>query len=119
MDRRDLSDSRRILRALFDTAVVAADPMRCIPRVLPPRPTGKVVVIGVGKASARMAEAVEGVWGPCEGLVITRDGYARDLCGIEVVEAAHPVPDARAASLLPGGCSLFCNPVAKATSSLL
>jgi hydroxypyruvate reductase len=57
-----------------------------------------VVVIGAGKASARMAEAVEAVWGPCEGLVITRDGYARPCAGIEIVEAAHPVPDARGAA---------------------
>jgi glycerate 2-kinase len=42
-----------------------------------------------------MAEAVEGVWGPCDGLLITRDGYARELRGIEVVEAVHPVPDTR------------------------
>jgi glycerate 2-kinase len=51
-------------------------------------------VIGAGKASARMAEAVEAEWGPCEGLVITRYGYARPCKGIEIVEAAHPVPDA-------------------------
>jgi hypothetical protein len=55
---------------------------------------GRVVVIGAGKASARMAEAVEAEWGPCEGLVITRYGYARPCKGIEIVEAAHPVPDA-------------------------
>ncbi len=41
-----------------------------------------------------MAEAVEQAWGPCDGLVITRYGYARACAGIEIVEAAHPVPDA-------------------------
>jgi hydroxypyruvate reductase len=51
-------------------------------------------VIGAGKASARMAEAVEAAWGPCEGLVITRYGHGRPTRRIEVVEAAHPVPDA-------------------------
>ncbi|MEO1308382.1 MAG: DUF4147 domain-containing protein, partial [Pseudomonadota bacterium] len=55
------------LRSLFDVAVKAADPMACIPAALPPKPSGRVVVIGAGKASARMAEAVETVWGPCEG----------------------------------------------------
>ena len=50
-------------------------------------------MIGAGKASARMAEAVEAEWGPCEGLVITRYGYARPCQGIEIIEAAHPVPD--------------------------
>ena len=42
-----------------------------------------------------MAEALEFVWGPCEGLVITRYGYGRPTKGIEIVEAAHPVPDTR------------------------
>ncbi len=83
----------RFLRDLFDIAVAVADPMRVIPQHLPPKPSGRVLVIGAGKASARMAEAVEAVWGPCEGLVITRYGYARPCAGIEIVEAAHPVPD--------------------------
>ncbi|TCP44264.1 hydroxypyruvate reductase [Rhodovulum marinum] len=82
------------LRHLFAVAVAAADPMRAVPAALPPKPDGRVVVIGAGKASARMAEAVESAWGPCEGLVITRYGYARPTQGIEIVEAAHPVPDA-------------------------
>ncbi|MGL4278946.1 MAG: glycerate kinase type-2 family protein [Albidovulum sp.] len=67
--------------------------MRSLARHLPPRPQGRVVVVGAGKASARMAEAVEAAWGPCEGLVITRYGYGRPCRGIEIVEAAHPVPD--------------------------
>jgi hydroxypyruvate reductase len=83
-----------LLRALFDRAVAVADPMQSLAAALPPKPPGRVVVIGAGKASARMAEAVEAEWGPCEGLVITRYGYARPCKGIEIVEAAHPVPDA-------------------------
>nr|WP_272491247.1 glycerate kinase [Roseovarius autotrophicus] len=82
------------MRALFARAVAVADPMQSLAAHLPPRPEGRVVVIGAGKASARMAEAVEAVWGPCEGLVITRYGYGRPCAGIEIVEAAHPVPDA-------------------------
>ncbi len=82
------------LRALFDRAVVVADPMRSLADHLPPKPPGRVVVIGAGKASARMAEAVEAAWGPCDGLVITRYGYGRVCRGVEIVEAAHPVPDA-------------------------
>ncbi|SDF01600.1 glycerate kinase type-2 family protein [Limimaricola pyoseonensis] len=84
-----------LLRSLFDAAVAAADPMRCLPAALPPRPVGRRLVVGAGKAAARMAEAVEQVWGPCEGLVITRDGYERRCAGIEIASAAHPVPDAR------------------------
>jgi hydroxypyruvate reductase len=87
-----------LLRALFDKAVEVADPMRSLAAHLPPKPAGRVVVVGAGKASARMAEAVEAVWGPCEGLVITRYGYGRPCQGIKIVEAAHPVPDAAGAA---------------------
>lgn len=81
------------LRQLFDRAVEVADPMRSLAGFLPDKPPGRLIVIGAGKASARMAEAVEAAWGPCEGLVITRYGYARPCRGIKIVEAAHPVPD--------------------------
>lgn len=89
-----VSDPILFLRGLFERAVAVADPMVSLAQHLPDRPQGRVVVIGAGKASARMAEAVEAAWGPCEGLVITRYGYARPCQGIEIVEAAHPVPDA-------------------------
>lgn len=83
----------QLLRNLFECAVATADPMRIVPAHLPQKPEGRVVILGAGKASARMAEAVESVWGPCEGLVITRYGYGRPTAGIEIIEAAHPVPD--------------------------
>jgi glycerate 2-kinase len=89
----EISHPAAFLRALFDRAVEAADPMRSLAGFLPQRPPGRVIVVGAGKASARMAEAVEAAWGPCEGLVITRYGYARPCAGIKIVEAAHPVPD--------------------------
>lgn len=82
-----------ILRNLFQRAVEVADPMKSLAAFLPEKPEGRVTVIGAGKASARMAEAVEAAWGPCSGLVITRYGYGRPCQGIEIVEAAHPVPD--------------------------
>lgn len=88
-----LSDPRAFLEALFRRAVDVADPMQVVPAHLPERPQGRTLVIGAGKASARMAEAVESVWGPCEGLVLTRYGYGRPCKGIEIAEAAHPVPD--------------------------
>ena len=81
------------LRRLFDRAVETADPMRFIAPNLPERPKGRLLVVGAGKASARMAEAVEAEWGRCEGLVITRYGYGRRVEGIEIALAAHPVPD--------------------------
>ncbi|MEF3048027.1 glycerate kinase type-2 family protein [Pseudotabrizicola sp. L79] len=92
-----LTDPAHFLRRLFDRAVEVADPMRSLAHHLPPKPPGRVVVVGAGKASARMAEAVEAAWGPCDGLVITRYGYGRPCQGIRIVEAAHPVPDAAGA----------------------
>lgn len=88
------SDPKEFLTTLFSEAVAVADPMRVVEAHLPKRPKGRFIVIGAGKASARMAEAVEAHYGPCEGLVITRYGYDRPTQGIEIVQAAHPVPDA-------------------------
>lgn len=90
------TDARKLLRAMFDAAVAAAQPEICVPPALPdPPPNGRVIVIGAGKASAAMAQAVEQHWDrPLEGLVITRYGYAVPCKQIEIVEAAHPVPDA-------------------------
>lgn len=86
---------RDLLRALFDAAVQAAQPEHCIPRFLPAPPKGRTLVIGAGKASAAMAQALERHWpGELSGLVVTRYGYAVPCERIEIVEAAHPVPDA-------------------------
>jgi glycerate 2-kinase len=80
---------------MFDAAVAAADPLQRVPAFLPARPPGRVVVVGAGKASARMAQAVEQAWdGPLSGLVVTRYGHAVACEQVTVVEAAHPVPDA-------------------------
>jgi len=88
-------DPRALLRSMFDAAIAAAQPDRCVPPFLPPRPKGRLIVLGAGKASAAMARAVERHWdGPIEGLVVTRYGYAVPTERIEIVEAAHPVPDA-------------------------
>ncbi|MEJ8853303.1 glycerate kinase [Variovorax robiniae] len=82
------------MRSMFDAAVAAAQPALCLPPHLPPRPKGRTIVIGAGKASAAMARALEDHWdGPLEGLVVTRYGYAVPCERIEIVEAAHPVPD--------------------------
>ena len=90
---RVISDPRAFLTTLFEAAVARADPMLCLAEHLPPKPKGRLIVIGAGKASARMGEALEAVYGPCEGLIVTRYGYGRPCKGIEIVEAAHPVPD--------------------------
>jgi glycerate 2-kinase len=84
-----------LLRHLFDAVIASAQPALCIPPHLPAAPPGRVIVIGAGKASAAMAQAVERNWpGTLSGLVVTRYGYAVPCAQIEIVEAAHPVPDA-------------------------
>ncbi|MGE0311521.1 MAG: glycerate kinase [Lautropia sp.] len=83
-----------LLRRLFDAAIASAQSSRCIRPHLPAPPRGRLVVVGAGKASAAMAQALEREWtGPLEGLVVTRYGYAVKCDRIEIVEAAHPVPD--------------------------
>lgn len=86
---------RALLQAMFQAAIEAAQPSHCIRPHLPPAPKGRLIVIGAGKASAAMAQAVERHWpGPLSGLVVTRYGYAVPCERIEIVEASHPVPDA-------------------------
>jgi glycerate 2-kinase len=90
-----MNTPRELLRRMFDAAVEAAQPALCVPKHLPSRPRGRLIVIGAGKASAAMAQAVEQhIDGPLEGLVVTRYGHAVPCERIEIVEAAHPVPDA-------------------------
>ena len=88
-------DPKTFLTSIFDAAVAAADPERTIRDHLPAKPKGRTIVIGAGKGSAQMAAAFEKAWdGPLEGLVVTRYGYAAPCERIEIIEAAHPVPDA-------------------------
>jgi len=107
-DPRPTPDADRFLRQLFADAVAAADPRRLLPQLLPrllpewfspaaPVPNGRLIVIGAGKAAASMAQAVEQALPAgrkLSGLVVTRYGYGLPCHHIEIVEAAHPVPDA-------------------------
>ena len=93
--------ARAHLRALLDVAIAAAQPETCLPAHLPPLPAkGRLIVTGAGKAAAAMAQAVEthyarhGGLDRVSGAVTTRHGYALPTRMIEVLEAAHPVPDA-------------------------
>lgn len=84
----------RLLDDMFHAAIAVAQPVRRVPEFLPAPPRGRTIVIGAGKASAAMAKAVEDNWAvPVEGLVVTRYGYGVPCSGIQVVEAAHPIPD--------------------------
>ncbi len=87
--------TRALLRKLFDAAIDSAQPAHHIQRYLPRAPEGRLVVLGAGKASAAMARAVEEHWpGPLSGLVVTRAGYSVPCRRIEIIQGAHPVPDA-------------------------
>lgn len=86
--------TRKFLRSMFDAAVAAAMPQQCVPQNLPAKPKGRTIVVGTGKASAAMAQVFEQAWnGPVEGLIVTRYGHAVPCKQIEIIEAAHPVPD--------------------------
>ena len=90
----EIEHPRDLLRRLLEAALRAADPAETLPPHLPPAPRGRTIVVGAGKAAAKMAKAVEDHWqGALEGLVVTRYGHGVPCRRIEVVEAAHPVPD--------------------------
>lgn len=93
---------QEFLAYLYRVAVQRAHPLQTVEPFLPPPPRGRTVVLGAGKAAGAMAQAVEALWpaqAPLSGLVVTRyehvpprpEGLAQR---IEVLEAAHPVPDA-------------------------
>ena len=84
----------QLLHSLFEAALDVAQPNRCVPRHMPSPVAGRTIVIGAGKASAAMAESFEQNWkGELSGLVVTRYGYAVPCEQINIVEAAHPIPD--------------------------
>ena len=94
---------RELLEAMFQAAVASADPEHCLAQFLPAPPIGRTIVVGAGKASAEMAKAVESHWPgaidgivvtPIDGIVVTPYGHAIPCAHIEVLEAAHPIPDA-------------------------
>jgi len=88
-------DPRQLLLAMYHSAVGAVSADKCLPAYLPrPSSGGRTLVIGAGKGAAAMAKVVEDRWqGDLGGLVVTRYGHGADCKRIEVVEAAHPVPD--------------------------
>lgn len=88
-------DPRAFLTSLFEAAVAAADPERTIRKFLPGKPKGRTIVVGAGKGASQMARALERAWeAPLSGVVVTRYGYAVPCERIEVLQSAHPVPDA-------------------------
>ena len=93
------TDPETLLRRMFAAAVAAVGADACVPPALPDPAGGRTVVVGAGKAAAAMARTVEREWSarghpPPRGVVVTRYGHGVDCRHIEVIEAAHPVPDA-------------------------
>jgi hydroxypyruvate reductase/glycerate 2-kinase len=89
-----MAEDIRILHSLFEAALAAALPDGKFASNLPDQPRGRTIVLGAGKASARMAQAFEAAWPhPCQGVVVTRYGHSAPTRRIEIVEASHPVPD--------------------------
>ncbi len=98
-------DPATLLRRLYQVAVERAMPDHTLGAFLPEPPKGRTLVLGAGKAGGAMAAAVDRLWpqdAALTGLVVTRyehvppayrERQARGLARIEVVEAAHPVPD--------------------------
>jgi glycerate-2-kinase len=92
------------LIAMWEAAIAAADPLTCLAPHLPEPPAkGRIIVVGAGKAAAKMALAVETAWAhlPLSGLVVTTHGA--DLPDppanrrIAVRFGNHPTPDAQGA----------------------
>jgi len=92
--------ARAALRAMFDAAITSARPASVLAAHLPDRPKGRCVVVGAGKASAAMAAALDAAWPDValSGLVVTRYGYGAPAGRIDIIEAAHPTPDANSAA---------------------
>lgn len=89
-----ITNPTKLLRQMFDAAIAAALPDKSLAAYLPKPPKGRTIVVGCGKAAASMAKAVEDHWkAEISGLVVTRYGHNAPTQKIEVVEAAHPVPD--------------------------
>lgn len=86
------------LQQLFQYTVQEASPINKMKAWLPAqKPTGKVIVVGAGKAAAAMAAEWERIWPenypPLSGVVVTRYGHSVPTKHIRVLEASHPLPD--------------------------
>lgn len=96
-----MTDTRSLLRAMFDAAVAAAHPNSILAPHLPPPPRGRIVCLAAGKGAGAMAAAAERHYlddlkldlSRLSGLATTRHGHGVPTRRVEVVEAGHPVPD--------------------------
>ena len=89
---------KALLQSLFNSAIAAVDPAGCIGQYLPAACAGRSLVVGGGKAVPRMlAGVVANYAAPLSGVVVTAYGHrpagASAPESVQVLEAAHPVPD--------------------------
>jgi glycerate 2-kinase len=97
-----MNPPRALLEGLFRSAVAAAHPASCLPPLLPPPPTGRLVLLAAGKAAGSMAEVAEGHYldrlalpaKRLTGVAVARHGYGRPTRVVQMIEAGHPMPDA-------------------------
>ena len=97
----DLAGQRTFLETLFRAAVAAAHPATCLPPLLPAAPAGRIVLLAAGKAAGAMVETAEAFYldrmklppARLTGVAVARYGYGRPTRVVEMIEAAHPVPD--------------------------
>lgn len=90
----DSLTTKSLFETLFFESIRAADPAEAIRNHLPTPPKGRVIVIGAGKSTGKMAEGLERHWnGPLEGVIVVPHGHSVSLKQINVLTASHPVPD--------------------------
>jgi len=94
---------RAFLADLYRIAVAAAHPASCLPPLLPPPPSGRLILIAAGKAAGSMTEVAEAHYlgqllhvaaERLSGVAVARHGYGRPLRRVRMIEAGHPIPDA-------------------------
>jgi hydroxypyruvate reductase len=96
-----MTDTRPLLRAIFDAAVAAAHPDSMLGVHLPAPPKGRVICLAAGKGAAAMAAAAERHYLDAfemeperlVGIATTRHGHGVPTRRINIIEAGHPVPD--------------------------
>ena len=114
MNQFTLSDLRGMARAIFLSAIAAVNPferLREIVRIQKDRLSvrwnpdseevfnldafHRIYLVGTGKASASMAQAIENILGDrmTRGIIATKYGHILPLRKTEIIECGHPIPD--------------------------
>ena len=88
---------RKSAHQIFQAALKAADPAEAVRRHFTPPSADfkRIFVVGAGKATAPMAQAIEKMLGKriTGGLINVKHGHSAKLSRIEQNECGHPIPD--------------------------